>query len=168
MSYTPMYFQPIIWVAELENDEVLREFDDDGESHHAFIQLERNKLRKFHLISRNFDYFVDCKTGVFNLNGLQFIFPLACTDLNFKEGLIHYKQASTHFVSRPEGPYDGFGIQSFNIGWHVKNNDLAVKVILILNIENYPLIQKLFDVEMTLLDLQKKYSWNINLDPENL
>ena len=156
-SYTPLYNQTVIWIAGYDDGSILREWDDSGEEH-SFNEIDKKKLRKFYLISANGDCYFDCKTGVFRLDGRDFVFPLAGLDLNYAEGLIHYKEAFTEFVSAhaKKHEYDGFEIGSYNMGWKVKYNNLKSQVILTLP-------EKIFSVELTFLDLNKTVSWKVKI-----
>lgn len=143
MSYSPLYNQNTIWVAEYKDGSILREWDEDGKVH-AFKEINKAELAKFHLISEKFDYFFDCSTGVFNVNGREFVFPLAGLPLNYAEGLIQFKDASTEFV--PEflktSDYDGFEITSYNFGWKVTYGNVKSQVI-------FSLPEHAFKIEMT-------------------
>lgn len=157
MSYSPKYTQNIIWVAEYNDGSILREWDEEGKAH-AFSEINRSKLKRFHLISKDSDYYYDCTTGFFNIDGREFIFPLAGSNLNFAEGLIQYKDASTEFIPEfmKDTPYDGFEILSYNFGWKVANKDVKCQVILHLPERN-------FTIELTMLSVQKTFIWNIKV-----
>jgi hypothetical protein len=156
-SYSPIYFQPIIWVAKLLDGSIIREWDDEGKVT-PFKSLDKSKLAEFHMISKDYDYFFDCKTGIFVADGREFIFPLAGSNLPFNEGLIEYKEASTHFVPAvlKTDDYDGFGIDSFNFGWKITYGNIKCQVIL-------SLPEKVFTVDMTLLDIQKTITWKVKI-----
>jgi hypothetical protein len=156
-SYSPLYQQDVIWVAEYFSGELLREWDDSGKEH-LFSEIEKFRMKKFHLVSADFDYIFDCKTGVFNIDGMQYVFPLAGLDLKYGEGLIHFKEAFTEFVPAPlkTGDYDGFTIASYEFGWKVTHENLKSKVI-------YNTKNRTFYCDLTILDLQKSISWAMKI-----
>ena len=156
-SYSPIYMQPIIWVAKLTDGSLIKEWDDQGNVF-AFRKLDKSKIIEFHMVSKDFDYFFDCKTGIFIIDSREFIFPLAGADLSFNEGLIEYKEASTHFIpaNLKTDDYDGFGIDSFNFGWKATYGNIKCQVI-------FSLPDKIFTVDLTLLDLQTTVSWKVQV-----
>lgn len=157
MSYSPLYKQEVLWVAEYLDNSILREFDDDGKPH-LFKEIDKSKLKKFHLISADNDYFFDCKTGVFTIEDKNYVFPLAGMNLSYAEGLIHFKNACTEFV--PEHlkthTYDGFEITDYEFGWKVTHGNIKSQVI-------FSFAEKSFRVEITFLDIQKTVSWKVNI-----
>lgn len=157
-SYSPLYKQDIIWVAEYSDGSLLREWDDDGKSH-LFNEINKKRLRKFHLVSVEFDYFFDCKTGIFTIDGREFVFPLAGLDnINYAEGLIHYKNACTEFVpvQRKTHKYDGFEIIGYEMGWKVTFGGMKSQVI-------FSLPEKAFNAEVTFLEIPKTIRWKLKL-----
>lgn len=157
LSYSPKYHQDVIWVAEYSDGSLLREWDDSGKEH-LFREIDRNKLRKFHLISSDSDSYFDCQNGVFTIDGIKYAFPLAGENLNFAEGLIHFKNATTEFVSANKriSEYSGFEINGYEMGWKVSHDNIKSQVI-------FSLPQKVFTVEVTFLDLQKTISWSLKI-----
>jgi hypothetical protein len=156
-SYSPLYQQDVIWVAEYNDGTILREWDDSGKEH-LFKEIEKFRLRKFHLVSADSDLFFDCHTGVFNIDGLYYVFPLSGLDLKYGEGLIHYKDAFTEFVSAhaKTNDYAGFSIGSYEFGWKVTQGNFKSQVI-------YNTSRRTFYCELTILDLQKTISWTIKI-----
>jgi hypothetical protein len=157
MSYSPLYHQEFMWVAIYNDDSILREWDEDGKVHN-FNEIKQTQLKTFHLISAEKDYFFDCKNGIFSIDGREFIFPLSGMELPFGEGLIQFKEASTEFVPAvlKESAYDGFEIESHNFGWKATNDKLKVQVI-------FTLPERIFTVEMTMLDLYKTVQWKVKI-----
>jgi len=155
MSYSPFYNQNIIWVAEYNDGSLLREWDDSGKEH-LFKEIDRDKLRKFHCISSNFDYFINCDSGVFTIDNREFVFPLTGLDLNYASGLIHYKEAFTEFKSRPTHSYDGFSIASYHVGWKITSGNLKSQIV-------FNVTEKVFTIELTFLDLQKTIKWKLKI-----
>lgn len=158
MSYSPLYPQKIIWVCEYKDNTILREWDDDGKGH-MFNEIDKSKLKSFHLVSAEFDYFFDCWSGIFTVDGREFVFPLAGLDnVNYGEGLIHYKNACTEFVpvQRKTHKYDGFEITGYEMGWKVTYGGMKSQVI-------FSLPQKVFNIEITFLEIPKIVGWKIKL-----
>lgn len=162
LSFSPKYFQSIIWLCELENGTTLREWNDDG-TQFLFKDIPKEKLKRFHLIGKigdtSIDYFFDCKTGIFTVDGREFVFPLAgLDDVNYGEGLIHYKSACTEFVpiQRKTHEYDGFEITGYEMGWKVTFGGMKSQVI-------FSLPQKVFNAEITFLEIPKTISWKLKL-----
>jgi hypothetical protein len=149
--------QNTIWVAEYNDGSLLREWDDDGNVH-LFKDIIKEKLSRFHLVSVDADYVFDCKTGIFSIDSREFVFPLAGMSLNFAEGLIQYKEASTEFIPvyAKNSDYDGFEIQSYNFGWKVTHENLKVQAV-------FSLPEKVFTIEMTILDIQKTLIWKVKV-----
>lgn len=157
MSYSPLYKQDVMWVAVLDDGSTLREWDDDGKSH-SFNEIDKSKLRKFSLISEKFDYFIDCQTGLFHIDNREFVFPLAGLNLKYGEGIIHYKDASTEFVSSHvrRNAYDGFEIASYHMGYKVSHDNIKSQII-------FNVISKVFEMELTFLNIQKTIKWSVKL-----
>ena len=158
LSYSPHYKQDIIWICEYNDGSFLREWTDSGEEN-PFSSIDKSKLRKFHTISSNFDYFINCQTGVFTVDGKQYVFPLCGLDnVNYADGLIHYKDAFTEFVSArcKHGDYDGFAIMGYEMGWKVIKDNIKSQVVL-------HLPSKVFEIQVTILDLQKTIKWNFKV-----
>lgn len=157
LSYSPKYHQDVIWVCEFLDGSILREWDDNGKEH-PFNSIDKSRLKKFHLISKDFDYYFDASNGIFTIDGIRYAFPLAGENLNFAEGLIHFKSATTEFVSvnRKTSDYDGFEITGYEMGWKVSHDNIKSQVI-------FSLPQKVFTVEVTFLDLQKSISWSLKI-----
>ena len=157
LSYSPHYTQKIIWVCGYNDGSILREWDDSGKEH-PFREIDKNKLRKFHLISADSDSFFDCQTGVFTVNEKQYVFPLAGEGLAYAEGLIHYKDATTEFMNEKLklGQYDNFEIMGYEMGWKVIKDNVKSQVVL-------HLPSKVFEVQVTFLDLQKTIKWNFKV-----
>lgn len=157
LSYSPVYTQSVIWVCRFTDGSLLREWEDSGKEH-LFKEIDRAKLKEFHLVSATFDYYYDCQTGIFKVDGREFVFPLAGLGLAYGEGLIHFKEACTEFVSayRKRSEYDGFEIVSYEFGWKVTSGNTKSQVI-------YNVSTKSFSVELTFLDLQKTVSWSVKI-----
>ena len=158
MSYSPKYAQSIMWVCQYNDGSILREWDDDGKSH-SFNEIDKSKLRKFNLISKDSTCFFDCQTGVFTIDGKQYVFPLCgLENVNYADGLIHYKDAFTEFVSArcKHGDYDGFAIMGYEMGWKVIKDNVKSQVVL-------HLPSKTFEIQVTFLDLQKTVKWNFKV-----
>ena len=157
LSYSPQYHQSMIWVAEYNDGSILREWDDSGKES-PFKDINKDKLRKFHLISADSDSFFDCQTGVFSIDGKQYVFPLAGEALAYSEGLIHYKDATTEFVNEKlkHNLYDNFEIMGYEMGWKVIKDNIKSQVIL-------HLPSKVFEIQVTILDLQKTIKWNFKV-----
>ena len=149
--------QEYIWVVRNEDGSFIREWDDEGKIF-PFRKLDKSKISEFHMVSKDEDFYFDCKTGIFVAAGREFIFPLAGMALPFNEGLIEYKDASTHLIpaSQKVDDYDGFNIDSYNFGWKITYGNVKSQVIL-------SLPEKVFKVEFTLLDLQKTVSWEVRV-----
>lgn len=160
LSYSPSYQQSVIWVAEYDDGSLLREWDDSGKEN-SFRNIDKSKLRKFHLVSESFDYYFDCQTGVFTINDIKYVFPLAGEKLNFAEGLIHFKDATTEMVLGKKREYDGFEINGYEFGWKVTHDNIKSQVI-------FELPSKIFIIEITFLDLQKTILWKINIKSEGI
>ncbi len=154
LSYSPLYHQSVIWIAEYNDGTLLREWDDSGKES-LFSAIDKSKLRKFHLVSANFDYYFDCQTGVFTIDGIKYVFPLAGQKLNFAEGLIHFKDATTEMVFRKSREYDGFQINGYEMGWKVSQGNIKCQVIFNTS--------KVFNVDLTFLDEQKSFSWKLKI-----
>jgi hypothetical protein len=157
LSYSPQYHQSVIWVAEYNDGSILREWDDSGKEC-PFKDINKDKLRKFHLISADSDSFFDCQTGVFTVNDKQYVFLLAGEGLAYAEGLIHYKDAATEFVNEKlkRNLYDNFEIVGYEMGWKVVKDNVKSQVVL-------HLPSKVFEVQVTFLDLQKTIKWNFKV-----
>ena len=157
LSYSPSYAQGVIWVCEFFDGTILREWDDSG-NEHPFKEIDRTHLKKFHLISQDSDSFFDCQTGVFTVNDKQYVFPLAGEALAYSEGLIHYKDATTEFVNEKlkHNLYDNFEIMGYEMGWKVIKDNIKSQVIL-------HLPSKVFEIQVTILDLQKTIKWNFKV-----
>ncbi len=155
LSYCPHYYQGIIWVAELQDGTLLREWSNEGKET-LFRDIPQNKLKKFHFIGENIDYWFDCQTGNFVVDGKTFVFPLTGQDLKFGEGLIHFKGGEQEFIANKMYPYQGFNISGYSMGWKVTQENLKVQVL-------FSLPRKEFDIEVTFLDLQKTVSWKVKV-----
>jgi hypothetical protein len=156
-SFSPYYVQKIIWVAELDDGTMLREWDENGRET-LFKDIPLKRLKRFHLVSEDFNYWFDCDSGIFHVDGREFIFPLAGLGLNYGEGLIEFKEATTEFIppALKTHPYDGFHLLGYQFGWKVTYGGMKSQVIL-----NLP--EKVFEVELTFLDIQKTVYWKLRL-----
>ena len=154
-SYSPHYLQDVIWVAKLSDGTLLREWDENGKET-LFREIPLEKLEEFHLTGENFDYWLDCRSGVFVVGGRQYVFPLAGLDLKYGERLIHYKSAFTEFRRVKTYNYDGFGITDYTMGWKVTCGNFASQIIFLVP-------QKVFICRLTLLDLGKTVEWKVQV-----
>lgn len=133
--------QKFIWVAEYDDGTFLREFDDDG-SENSFYDIDRNRLMKFHLAGNGKDYWLDCRTGVFHINGeeisVRYIYNGNIYEFMRQNGkyndIIQFKQASTDID--PFFGIMGNRIELQAIGWKAKLifEDVEFYLKLILNI----------------------------------
>jgi len=157
LSYSPLYNQEIIWVCEFFDGTLLREWDDDGKEH-SFREIDKSRLKKFHLISQDSDSFFDCQNGIFTVDAKQYVFPLAGEALAYAEGLIHYKDATTEVMNQhlKVTEYDNFEIMGYEMGWKVTKDNIKSQVVL-------RLPSKTFEVQITFLDLQKTIKWNLKI-----
>ena len=154
-SYSPHYLQDVIWVAKLSDGTFLREWNENGKET-LFREIPLEKLEEFHLTGENFDYWLNCRSGVFVVGGRQYIFPLAGLDLKYGEKLIHYKSACTEFRRVKAFAYDGFGITDYTMGWKVTCGNFASQVIFLVP-------QKVFNCRLTFLDLGKIVEWKLQV-----
>lgn len=154
LSFSPYYYQGIIWVAELLDGTVLKEWNEQGKET-PFKDIPKDKLKRFYLIGENANYFFDCQTGIFYIDGRQFVFPLSGLPLNYGEGLIHFKEASDE-VKTKKFNYDGFSINGYQIGWKVTSDKIKSQVI-------FSIPQKIFYIEVTFLDIYKTAKWSVKV-----
>jgi len=154
-SFSPYYPQDVIWVAKLSDGTLLREWDENGKET-LFKQIPLGKLKEFHLLGEDFDYWLDCQTGVFVVDGRQYVFPLTGLGLSYGEQLIHYKDAFTELRRVKTHPYDGFGITGYNMGWKVTLGKFACQVI-------FSVPQKVFTCRLTLLEFDKVVEWKVKV-----
>jgi len=153
LSFCPHYLQEIIWVAELKNGKLIREWEDDGKEK-LFKDIPLDELKKFHLIGEGIDYFFDCKTGEFVVDRKTYVFPLCGEKLNYGEGLIHYKEASQEFMPHGRNDYSGFRINGYQIGWKVIKDDIKCQIL-------FTIPDKIFNIQLTFLDINKTVKWKI-------
>jgi len=151
LSFCPSYLQEIIWVAETKNGTLLREWNDDGKET-LFKDIPKKDLAKFHLVGENLDYYFDCKTGEFIIDGKIYNFPLCGENLEYGEGLIHYKTAHQEFIPNGKNDYKGFRISEYQLGWKVIKDNMKCQVI-------FTIPGKIFDVQLTFLDINKTVKW---------
>lgn len=59
--------QRFFWVAILDNDEAVMEYNADG-TENNYIDIPRNRVKLFGLQSNQSNYFIDVNTGQFHLN----------------------------------------------------------------------------------------------------
>ena len=154
-SFSPFYYQDVIWVAELLDGTLLREWNEDG-TETLFKDIPKDKLVRFHLVSEHYDYWFNAKTGVFVVDGKRYVFPLAGKNLSYGQGLIHYKVAYQEFIRHKIHPYQGFGIASYQMGWKVTDGNVKCQVI-------FTVPRKEFEVQVTFLDIQKTVSWVVKV-----
>jgi hypothetical protein len=157
MSYSPLYNQNTIWIAQYNDGTFLREWDENGNVH-PFNEIDKSRLDKFHFYTEDNVYTFDCKTGIFMVDGREFVFPLAGMPLDFAEGLIQYKDASTEFIAPhlKTSAYDGFEIHSYNMGWKVTSGNIKSQVVL-------SLPNREFNVQITILDKDVTLNWKVKL-----
>jgi len=151
LSFCPLYLQEIIWVAETNDGTLLREWDDNGKET-MFKDIPKKDLAKFHLVGEGIDYYFDCQNGEFVVDGKVYVFPLCGEGLDYGEGLIHFKVASQEFVPNGKNNYVGFSIQGYQMGWKVTKNNMKCQVI-------FTIPDKIFDVQLTFLDISKTIKW---------
>lgn len=155
LSFCPYYHQDTIWVAEGLDGTILREWDDEGKET-PFKDIPKDKLKRFHLVGEGFDYWFDCQTGIFVVDGKRYIFPLAGEELNYGKGLIHFKTAYQELVRNKIHPYQGFKIAGYQMGWKATKGNIKSQVI-------FSLPQKEFEVQVTFLDIQKTVCWKLRI-----
>jgi hypothetical protein len=155
LSFAPQYFQSVIWVAKLSDGTILREWSEDGKET-LFKDIPKNRLKEFHLVGEGFDYWFDCSSGAFIVDGRCYLFPLSGLDLNYGDGLIHFKDAFTEMRMQKTHSYDGFNITGYAMGWSVTCGTAKVEVI-------FKIPEKAFFAKLTFLDLEKSVSWKVKV-----
>jgi len=160
-SYSPLYFQDHMWVADNKNGTRLMEWEPSGQEH-MWREINHSQLKRLHLVSEESDDCFDKDTGFFVVDGKTYIFPLAGFPLDFK--VIQFKNAHTDVVfglpESPQSKYAGFHLDSYNIGWETQKDDIKVKVILCLHADTKI---KEFFFEMTFIDIKRKFSYSLRV-----
>lgn len=159
-SYSPLYVQTRMWIAEYQDGSTLKEWEPSG-NENLWQAINFSKFAKLHLVSDTDDDFFDARNGFFIVDKKHYIFPLAGFPLKFKP--IQYKDAHTHFIATPAGQtlpkYAGFGVEAYHIGWETQKEDIKVKVILRVQADAI----KKFLFEMTFLDIKRKFGYELRV-----